>query len=114
MPAALLEIFPSHGREVLIEHGALIGRGRGCDVRLADPLVSRRHARLVGSELGVGIEDLGSRNGLFVNGRRRHGIAPLHPGDVVRLGDTVWLVLPDDAELNRAASARAAAPRTRA
>jgi transcriptional regulator with PAS, ATPase and Fis domain len=47
----------------------IIGRAEHCRVRVADPSVSREHARLsIGEE--IAIEDLGSSNGTFVNGRR--------------------------------------------
>jgi pSer/pThr/pTyr-binding forkhead associated (FHA) protein len=47
---------------------------------------------VISSDVGTAIQDLGSANGIFVNGRRSPGITPLHPGDVVQLGGTVWLV----------------------
>ncbi len=90
---AVREIHPSPGRELAFGVGAVIGRGHGCEVRLDDPLVSRRHARVLGSELGTAIEDLGSANGLYVNGERIPGVAPLHPGDVIQIGGTLWMVL---------------------
>jgi ABC transport system ATP-binding/permease protein len=93
MSIGIREIHPLRGRERLMDSGMVIGRGHDCDVRLDDPLVSRRHARLLASEIGTGIEDLGSSNGLYVNGRRRPGITPLHPGDVIQLGGTLWMVL---------------------
>ena len=46
-----------------------IGRSTGCDVHLEDPMASRRHARLVVEEGGLGIEDLGSANGTRVRAR---------------------------------------------
>ncbi|MCW3064184.1 MAG: hypothetical protein JWN32_1356 [Solirubrobacterales bacterium] len=98
MSVAILEICPARGRERRLDGGVVIGRASACDVKLDDPLVSRRHARVVSAEVGTGIEDLGSANGLYVNGRRCDGVTPLHPGDVIQIGGTVWLVLrrPDD------------------
>jgi pSer/pThr/pTyr-binding forkhead associated (FHA) protein len=93
MSVAILEICPARGRERRLDGGFVIGRAAGCEVRLDDPLVSRRHARVVSAEVGTAIEDLGSANGIYVNGRRREGITPLHPGDVIQLGGTVWMVL---------------------
>lgn len=64
----------------------LIGRDADCHVTLDDPLVSRRHARiLVGSDRTV-VEDLGSRNGVFVNGMGVRGAMPLRDGDRLRIG----------------------------
>jgi FHA domain len=63
----------------------LIGRGPGCDVALPDETVSRRHARLVFRDGGWIVQDLGSRNGVTVNGVRV-GRCQLQPGDRVGLG----------------------------
>jgi pSer/pThr/pTyr-binding forkhead associated (FHA) protein len=94
MSVTILEICPGRGRELRLDGGFVIGRGPGCDVKLKDPLASRRHARVVSAAVGTAIEDLGSSNGIHVNGRRTHGITPLHPGDVIQIGATVWLVRP--------------------
>jgi predicted component of type VI protein secretion system len=64
----------------------LIGRDPECHVTLDDPLVSRRHARIfVGSDRVV-VEDLGSRNGVLLNGRCIRGPAALRDADRVRVG----------------------------
>jgi transcriptional regulator of acetoin/glycerol metabolism len=47
-----------------------LGSGRQAAIRVDDPAVSGLHCRLTVTELGVGIEDLGSRNGLYVGGAR--------------------------------------------
>jgi hypothetical protein len=65
---------------------AVLGRGRECDVRVEDPSVSARHARIrVGSDGSALIEDLGSLNGTFLVGRRVFA-AEIHPGTEIRLG----------------------------
>jgi DNA-binding winged helix-turn-helix (wHTH) protein len=46
----------------------IIGRDEAASVRLDDPMVSRRHARIFVSASGVLIEDLGSKNGTFIDG----------------------------------------------
>lgn len=91
----MLELHPVRGRAHRFDGGVVIGRGPDCDVRVDDPLISRRHARLLVSELGIGVEDLGSANGLYVNGVPIRGVAPLHPGDVLQLGGTLWMVMRD-------------------
>jgi transcriptional regulator with AAA-type ATPase domain/polyferredoxin len=48
----------------------VLGSSPDCDLRIADPTVSRRHARLHADEDGVTIEDLGSTNGTSVNGEK--------------------------------------------
>jgi diguanylate cyclase (GGDEF)-like protein len=65
-----------------------VGRDDGVDVRLDDDTVSGRHARLLLNDDGASLEDLGSRNGTFVNERRVRGICPLVDGDHVRFGST--------------------------
>lgn len=97
MSVAVVEIHPARGRERRLAGHGVIGRAADCAVQLDDPLVSRRHARILSGELGTAIEDLGSSNGLFVNGTRVCEITPLHPGDVIALGATVWLVRADGA-----------------
>ena len=92
MSISVLELHPGGSRERGLDRGGVIGRAPGCDIHLDDPLVSRRHARVISSEVGTAIQDLGSSNGVFVNGRRSEGTTPLHPGDVVQMGGTVWLV----------------------
>jgi hypothetical protein len=63
-----------------------IGRSADCHLTVNDPLVSRRHARiLVGSDRVV-IEDLDSRNGVLVNGATICGLTHLRDGDRMRVG----------------------------
>ena len=68
-----------------------LGRAYGGDIQLPDPGVSRQHARIVRSSGAFEIEDLGSRNGTFVDGRRVYGRVALTPGARVRLGPNVSL-----------------------
>jgi pSer/pThr/pTyr-binding forkhead associated (FHA) protein len=90
MAIAVRELHPVRGRQHRLDDGVVIGRGAECEVALDDPLVSRRHARVLISELGAAIEDLDSSNGVYVNGVVGQGVTPLHPGDVIQLGGT-WL-----------------------
>ncbi|HEX6359208.1 FtsK/SpoIIIE domain-containing protein [Actinophytocola sp.] len=88
-PAATVRITagPDRGREFGLAWGtAVIGRDAGCEVRLADPLVSRRHARLNITDVAE-IVDLGSANGTQLGGSVVARTA-LRAGDVVRVGDT--------------------------
>src|SRR4051794_34720823 len=63
----------------------LIGKGPLCELRLTDPTVSRRHAALELTELGLMVTDLGSTNGTFVNDIRVTG-AYLQGFDRLRVG----------------------------
>jgi len=85
------------GRAVLVAEGkryavgpggASIGRSRECDIVLADTNVSRRHAELRPLGDGWTITDLGSTNGVRVNGRDVRANEPhgLNPGDRVEVG----------------------------
>jgi pSer/pThr/pTyr-binding forkhead associated (FHA) protein len=77
------------GRMVALEAPVTVGRGRDADLVLADELVSRRHARVTPSGSDAVVEDLGSRNGTFVNGEGIHGPTRVAPGDQLQLGVTL-------------------------
>jgi hypothetical protein len=68
--------------------GAVIGRSREADVVIEDPNVSRRHAEVRPSGGSWIVRDLGSTNGVKVNGRRVDPSRPqsLKPGDTIELG----------------------------
>jgi phosphoserine phosphatase RsbU/P len=64
-----------------------IGRSSMNDLPVADKMLSRQHARIVrDSNGGLSVEDLGSRNGTFLNGDRLVSIQPLKPGDRITVG----------------------------
>ncbi len=75
----------------LVRDEITIGRKEGNTIRLTERNVSRRHARLQKSSGNYTIEDLGSYNGVKINGRRIEAEAqtPLSPGDQVTIGDYV-------------------------
>src|ERR1035441_3043961 len=62
------------------------GRDPNCDIPLAFPLVSWRHARLTRTPEGILVEDLGSRNGTYLNGVRVSGKVLARPGQEIGLG----------------------------
>jgi pSer/pThr/pTyr-binding forkhead associated (FHA) protein len=64
----------------------LVGRHPACDVVIADPSVSRRHAQLTFRGGVWVLQDLASTNGTSVNGERV-GRTTLHAGDVISLGN---------------------------
>ena len=66
--------------------GAVLGRSREADVTIDDPNVSRRHAEVRPSGGSWIVNDLGSTNGIKVNGRRVRGPQSLKQGDVIELG----------------------------
>ncbi len=68
----------------------LIGRDRGCEVVLQDPLVSRHHAQIdLEADRGVVIRDLGSSNGTYLAERRIAGTEALSLPARIRLGRTI-------------------------
>jgi len=68
----------------------IVGRHRSCDVVITDDTVSGRHCRISGTSGGHVIEDLGSSNGTFVNGRRVETSA-LQSGDRLTLGTATFV-----------------------
>ena len=74
-------------REIALDPGEnVIGRDRRAVVWIDHDLVSRRHARISVAGALVKIEDLGSKNGTYVGGRRIRQATPLADRDVVRIG----------------------------
>jgi hypothetical protein len=84
----LLQEFDLVGPEIVL------GRSPDCQITIEDPLVSRRHARILIRAGAAVIEDLGSRNGVSVNGSKIDGQAKLRDEDRIRLGaqDLIFLV----------------------
>ena len=74
------------GHVIRIGTDALVGRSPACKVLIDHPDVSRRHARLAVSPEGVVLEDLGSANGVYVNGERVEGRRRLTIGDRIEIG----------------------------
>jgi pSer/pThr/pTyr-binding forkhead associated (FHA) protein len=66
-----------------------VGRGAAAALRLSDPSASRLHLRLRVDAAGTSAEDLGSRNGLSVNGGRARGLRRLRSGDELEAGETL-------------------------
>ncbi|HKP18197.1 MAG TPA: DUF3662 and FHA domain-containing protein [Gaiellaceae bacterium] len=68
----------------------VLGRGKDCDIQLADPNVSRRHAEVRQEGAAYWLIDLDSTNGSLVNGQRS-ARSKLETGDVITLGSTELL-----------------------
>jgi hypothetical protein len=66
--------------------GATIGRSRQCDVALTDPNVSRRHAEIRPRGGSWVLTDLGSTNGVILNGRRIDAPQVVKAGDEIEIG----------------------------
>lgn len=70
-----------------------IGREAGNEIVIEDPQVSRRHAHLTRQGGTYFIEDVGSTNGTYVNGKRVTAPLPLNNGDLIGLADTVVIAV---------------------
>jgi pSer/pThr/pTyr-binding forkhead associated (FHA) protein len=76
-------LFPLHATSLRV------GRDGDVDIVLSDDAVSGRHALVMQDATGTSVEDLGSRNGTFVNEERVEGRRHLSDGDRLRVGNTV-------------------------
>ena len=84
---------PENGREFLLKRPeTIIGRQKGCRIRITAQEVSRRHCcvRITGNQ--VSVQDLGSVNGTFVNGFLISEESWLRPGDQLQVGPIVFQV----------------------
>ena len=88
--SAALVVGGETGRRITIPDNATVGRLPECDVTLDDPSVSRRHARIQRKGDGWVVEDLGSTNGLKVNGSKVMQ-SDLVDGDQLALGSVQLL-----------------------
>jgi pSer/pThr/pTyr-binding forkhead associated (FHA) protein len=85
-----LIIEDDEGRKIvvaLVQDETTIGRDDGNAIKLADRNVSRRHARLKRNNGALLIEDLGSYNGVRINGERIGEPTPVKEGDLIEIGD---------------------------
>jgi FHA domain len=92
--APRLEVVAAMGHEpgttFEVVDGAVFGRADGADIRVEDPFASSSHARIFyrGGELYL--EDLGSTNGTYLNGRKVQAAERLDGGDTIRIGDSEY------------------------
>lgn len=86
MPAVLTVREAGTERRIVFDARAIVGRDPDCDVVLSSRSVSRRHAVVERAAEGWVVRDLGSANGVFVEGKRL-AQATLAPGASVRFGD---------------------------
>jgi pSer/pThr/pTyr-binding forkhead associated (FHA) protein len=91
-PALFLEW--GNGQRTLLRDGLRLGRSRENEIVLRDGRASRRHARIVHEGPALAIEDTGSSNGTFVDGRRVER-ALLTAGATLTIGSTLLHVRGD-------------------
>jgi hypothetical protein len=87
MEQELVELTVDGTRHEVKQRRVVLGRSRDCDIQLSDTNVSRRHAELRQEGASYWMVDLGSTNGMEVNGKRVKR-AKLRDGDTVTLGST--------------------------
>lgn len=78
------------GTELYVGDGATLGRADGSDIRIDDPFASSAHARIFTRGHFMYIEDMGSTNGTYLNGRRVRQPEQLKVADTVRIGDSEY------------------------
>ena len=89
MPYLRVEEGPEKGRLYELTPGEwVLGRDRACHCQLLDEMASRQHARIVVAESGCRIEDLGSVNGVRLNGASVRN-SPVSAGDRIQIGETL-------------------------
>lgn len=75
----------------LLKDREVLGRDPGADIHVKSPDVSRYHGQLVRTENGYSFEDLGTRNGSYLNGNLIRGRVPLKSGDRIHTGAMILL-----------------------
>ncbi len=89
----LMRAGPTPGQTYdLTESDITIGRDINADIVISVPEISRRHARFRKGTGEYMLEDLGSTNGTFVNGKRLTAPQVLQSGDIIMLGEAVTVV----------------------
>ncbi len=73
-----------------VRNGALLGRADSAEIRIDDPFASSAHARVFARGEFMYVEDMGSTNGTYLNGRQLKTAERLKMADVIRIGDTEY------------------------
>jgi FHA domain len=78
------------GTEFDVGHGATLGRSDAAEIRVDDPFASSAHARVFPRGDFMYLEDMGSTNGTYLNGRQIRTPERLKVADLIRIGDTEY------------------------
>jgi hypothetical protein len=73
-----------------LREGATLGRSDHAEIRVDDPFASSAHARIFPRGDFMHVEDMGSTNGTYLNGRQLRGAERLKVADVIRIGDSEY------------------------
>ena len=89
-----LEVVAAMGYEpgtvIDVSDGATFGRGGSADIHVEDPFASSVHARIFARGGFMHVEDMGSTNGTYLNGRQLRKPEQLKPADKIRIGDSEY------------------------
>ena len=89
-----LEVVAAMGYEpgtvIDVSDGATLGRAGSADIHVEDPFASSVHARIFASNGFMHVEDMGSTNGTYLNGRQLRKAEQLKPADKIRIGDSEY------------------------
>jgi len=95
---------PNHGAEFSMQEGETYTIGTDpavCDIVFHDTSVSRQHAKItIESEKHLTIEDLESKNGSFIDGKKIEGTLPLEPSMLITTGTTSFVVYDREGEMH--------------
>ncbi len=91
MPTLTITTGPHEGQSIECDRELVVGR-EGADLTVEDSEMSRRHATIRPVAGGLEIEDLGSLNGTFVDGKRISGVTTLTGGASLKMGITLFAV----------------------
>lgn len=90
-----------HGREFFISKKEMvIGRSQDCELKMDYQGVSRKHFKVRYVNKGITIEDLGSKFGILVNGKKATGSTSLKSGNTIQLGELTLKYLEGNASLS--------------
>ena len=78
------------GAVIDVSDGATLGRAGSADIHVEDPFASSVHARIFSRNGFMHVEDMGSTNGTYLNGRQLRKPEQLKPTDTIRIGDSEY------------------------
>ena len=78
------------GTSFEVGDGVIFGRSDGADIRVHDQFASSAHARIFDRGGYMYLEDMGSTNGTYLNGRQVKSVERLQMADTIRIGDSEY------------------------
>lgn len=84
-PVLVAQTGPLNGQRWPLHESLVMGREANCDIVIPDRQVSRHHARILYTDNGIRLEDLGSKNGTHCNGKQVEESVYLQDGDIIQI-----------------------------